>query len=75
VTLGSLFPLLKLGVLLLKQGVEMSSSFKSLTVHRGPPKRLNTGRLPSALRSFQLKENRKVAKVLGAQLEGDFHSS
>ncbi|XP_033032640.1 uncharacterized protein LOC117062866 [Trachypithecus francoisi] len=42
--------------------------------HRGPSQELNTGKLASAPRSFQAKENSQGAKVLGAQLEGDFHS-
>ena len=57
-----------LGVLPAKQGTWMSLPFKPL-----PPQGLHAGRLASDPRSFQLKENRQVAKVLGAQLQGNFH--
>lgn len=57
-----------LGVLPAKQGTWMSLLFKPL-----PPQGLHAGRLASDPRSFQLKENRQVAKVLGAQLQGNFH--
>lgn len=47
----------------------MSLPFKAL-----PPQGLHAGRLASDPRSFQLKEQSSSQKVLGAQLQGDFHS-
>ena len=47
----------------------MSLLFKAL-----PPQGLHAGRLASDPRSFQLKEQSSSQKVLGAQLQGNFHS-